>query len=110
WFGGFVDLVDAGANLYMMGCFRLGTPLLTPDGDKRIEDFRVGDMILARSEYDPDGPLEVKEVEEVFVWLAPVLHLHIGGQVIGTTAKHPFYERYKGWVAAQQLEVGDQLS
>jgi hypothetical protein len=84
--------------------------MLTPDGDKPIEQFRRGDKILARPEFDPNGALEVKEVEEVFVRLAPVLHLHVGGQVIGTTAEHPFYERVKGWVAARELEAGDELS
>jgi hypothetical protein len=84
--------------------------MLTPDGHRAIEELRPGDKVLARSEYDPTGALEVKEVEEVFVRLAAVLHLHVGGQVIGTTAEHPFYERVKGWVAARELEAGDELS
>jgi hypothetical protein len=37
WFGGFVDLADAGSNLYMMGCFAAGTPLLTPTGSKKTK-------------------------------------------------------------------------
>jgi intein/homing endonuclease len=48
-------------------------------------------------------------VEEVFVTESLVWHLHIGGQVIRTTAEHPFYAHEKGWVNANQLAVGDWL-
>ena len=41
-------------------------PLLTPVGSKPIEQFRVGDMVLSRTEFDPSGPVEAKVVEEVF--------------------------------------------
>ena len=34
-------------------------------------------------------------------------HLHIGGQVIGTSGEHPFYVAGKGWTAANELQVGD---
>ena len=37
WFGGLVDLADAGISVYLMGCFAAGTPLLTPTGHKAIE-------------------------------------------------------------------------
>ena len=47
-------------------CFAAGTKLLTPDGPKAIEEFKVGDPILSRSEYDPNGPLQEKLVEEAF--------------------------------------------
>jgi hypothetical protein len=109
WFGGLVDLADAGANLYMMGCFAAGTPLLTPDGDKLIEQFKVGDLILTAPEDDPQGALEVKPVEEVFVRTAPVVNLHVGGVIIRTTAEHPFWVRGKGWQPTAFLEIGDEL-
>jgi hypothetical protein len=48
-------------------------------------------------------------VEEVFVTGSLVWHLHIGGQVIRTTAEHPFYAHEKGWVNANQLAIGDWL-
>jgi hypothetical protein len=110
WFGGFVDLADAGGNLYMMGCFAKGTPLLTPTGSKPIEEFRVGDEVLARAEDDWRAPVEAKRVEEVFVREAFILHLHVGGQVIRTTREHPFYVKYKGWLPASELQPADQLS
>jgi hypothetical protein len=110
WFGGFVNLADASANLYMMSCFAAGTPLRTPGGHQFIENFRPGDLILTRSEVDPEGALEAKEVEEVFVNLAPIVHLHVGGQVIRTTGEHPFFEKKHGWVPANTLKPGDWLA
>src|SRR5262249_42878521 len=47
------------------GCFPAGTSLLTPQGSKRIEEFRPGDLILSRAETEPSGVVEAKEVQEV---------------------------------------------
>src|SRR5262249_37572320 len=38
----------AGFNKLGQSCFTAGTPLLTPDGSKPIEQFREGDLILSR--------------------------------------------------------------
>jgi len=102
----------AGANdaWQSRACFAAGTPLLTPDGERVIEQFRPGHLVVSRSEFDPEGPLEVKVVEEVFVRLGRLLHLHVGGQVIRTTAEHPFFVRGSGWVPAGELHIGDMLS
>lgn len=94
----------------LSACFAAGTPLLTPNGHKPIEEFLVGDLLLSRSEFDPDGPVEAKQVEEVFVRTGKVLHLHVGGQIIKTTQEHPFWVKDKGWIPACELLVGDLLS
>ena len=39
----------------------------------------------------------------------PLLHLHVGGQVIRTTAEHPFFVRGEGWRAARLLQAGQSL-
>jgi hypothetical protein len=92
-------------------CFAAGTPLLTPEGSKRIEEFRVGDLVLARDENQVDGPVEAKVVEEVFVVeSAPIMVIWVGGQRIETTPPHPFFVRAKGWQAAGELQQGDELS
>jgi Pretoxin HINT domain len=88
-------------------CFDAGTQLWTPVGYRNIEEIRPGDLIFSRSEHNPSGLIEAKVVEEVFERFAPVLNLHVGGQVIATTAEHPFFAYNKGWVAANTLEVGD---
>ncbi len=110
-FGGFVNLFSAGANLFMgaRACFAAGTPLRTPAGYKMIVEFKTGDQILSRAEDNPEGPIEVKTVEEVFERYAFILHLHVPGQVIRTTGEHPFYVQEKGWLPAHDLKIGDLL-
>lgn len=104
-----VGMMQAGRSLPGRVCFVAGTHLRTPEGSKPIEHFRVGDQLLSRDEYNPEGPVAVKNVEDVFVRFGRVLHLHIGGQVIGTTAEHPFYVRNKGWLPARELVPGSLL-
>jgi hypothetical protein len=87
-----------------------GTPLKTPGGWKPIEAFCPGDLVLSRNENDPDGPVEVKVVEEVFVGEGLVWNLHVDGQVIQTTAEHPFYVKDRGWLPTNRLRVGDHLA
>ena len=111
-FGGFVNLVDAAANLYMgtRACFPARSPLRTRDGYKMIEEFKPGDMILSRDENNPDGPVAEKTVEQIFERYAFILHLHVPGQVIRTTGEHPFYVQGKGWLAAHDLKIDDLLN
>ena len=99
-----------GASPWSQACFAAGTPLLTPEGSKPIEEFQVGDLLLSRDENRVDGPVEAKVVEEVFVRTAPIMELRVGGRVIQTTGAHPFYVRGKGWRAAEILEIGDELA
>ncbi len=94
----------------LRACFAAGTPLLTPEGSESIENIEAGDYVLARDEFDPDGPVLAKQVEEVFRNYAPIWHVHVGEQVIRTTGEHPFWVRGKGWKSANELEVGDELS
>lgn len=91
-------------------CFPAGTPLLTPTGDKAIERFRVGDQILSRSELNPEGELETKVVEEVFVRMARIVRMRVNGHEIATTAEHPFWVKGKGWQMVSELRPGDLLS
>jgi hypothetical protein len=64
-------------------------------------------VVLSRDEHDPCGAVSGRVVEEVFVRAAWVLNLHVGGQVIGTTAGHPFYAEGRGWVRCDELHAGD---
>jgi hypothetical protein len=93
----------------LKACFAAGTPLLTPNGSRAVEEFRRGDELLSRSEFDPGGPVASRRVEKVFVRTARVLHLHVGRQVIRTTAEHPLYVGGRGWVPAGELQPGDCL-
>jgi hypothetical protein len=106
------NMVGSATARFKVACFAAGTPLVVDfEGNSRsIEDIEVGDDVLARSEFDAAGPLELKRVEEKFVRVAPVMELVVRGQVITTTAEHPFYvageERF---VPAGELTLEDQL-
>ena len=90
-------------------CFAGDTPLLTPTGHKKIQEFKPGDWVLSAPENDPEAPLEAKLVEEVFSNHLALFEVHVGGQIIRTTAGHPFYERERGWIPAQDLHEGSLL-
>jgi len=98
------------ASQLQIACFVSGTPLLTPYGDKPIEQFRIGDQILSRSEHDPEGPVAIKIVERTFVRVSSIVRITVGRRDIDTTAMHPFFVRGKGWIAAIEIQPGDQLS
>ncbi len=111
-FGGFAALVGTAANIYAMmrSCFAAGTKLLDVEGGKSCADaIKVGDRLWSRNEFEPDGPVELKEVEEVFTRVAPILNVHVAGQIIRTTGEHPFYVEGQGWVGAGLLQIGDLL-
>jgi hypothetical protein len=42
--------------------------------------------------------------------VAPILNVHVPGQIIRTTAEHPFWVLGRGWIPAAMLDVGDQLT
>ena len=79
-------------------------------GKKRADEVKVGDKLWSRSEFDPNGPLMLKEVEERFVRVTLVLNLRVAGQVLRTTGEHPFWVENRGrWLPAGELKVGDLL-
>lgn len=94
----------------LVPCFLAGTPVLTPDGEKPIEQLKPGDVVLSRDEASVEGPVESKLVEELFVREGVVLDLTVCGQVIHTTPEHPFYVQARGWTAAGDLQAGDLLA
>ena len=115
YIGGAVNTAFAilGARNYAKACFAKGTPIWTAEGHRPVEEIRTGELVAARNEHDPHGPIEFKPVLQTFVRQAAVLHLHLaaagGPLVIGTTAEHPFFAHGRGWVDAGELEVGDWL-
>ncbi len=91
-------------------CFAAGTPILTPDGHKRIEELRPGDVVLSRREDDPEGEIEECVVEEVFTGHTEIWEVFVGGRMIRTTRRHPFWVRGRGWVPAEYLEEGQEVA
>jgi hypothetical protein len=91
-------------------CFVAGTPVLTPTGETTVDQLRAGDFVLARSELDPTGPVEAKEVEAVFVRSAPVIRFRVSGQEIESTREHLVHVEGSGWQCVGDLRLGDRLS
>ena len=110
WEAGF-DLVGVAGNASQVvrPCFAAGTPIRTGSGAILIENLKAGDVVLSRNESDPDGQVDGKIVEEVFVRSANILNVIVQGRVIRTTSEHPFWVDGKGWTAAGELKAGDQL-
>jgi hypothetical protein len=89
-------------------CFVAGTPVLTVDGTKAIEDIDIGDKVWSRNL--EAGVDELQVVEQTFVEEASTLyHLTVAGSVLATTGGHPFMVRGRGWTIASELQVGDLL-
>jgi hypothetical protein len=105
------DAIQTNACVLLAGaCFAAGTKLWTPEGYRPVEAIRPGELVYARDESDPDGPIVAKLVEEKFERSGRILHLHLPeGRLIRTTPEHPFFERAGGWTAAGTLEVGDTI-
>lgn len=100
-------------------CFVAGTPVHTLNGLKRIEDVRVGDLVLTRPEDWTGGaaPADYKPVLQTFVTHpSELLHITVETdsgerETIVGTGPHPFYvERARAFVPASDLQPGDRLS
>ena len=89
-------------------CFVEGTLVLTEDGNKSIEEIKVGDLVY--SENPETGEKGLKQVLQTFVnETDELLHVFVENEEIIATSEHPFYVPEKGWVPAIQLRVGDIL-
>lgn len=90
-------------------CFAAGTPLLTPDGAKNIEECQAGDWVLLAPHWNPEAAPTARQVEEVFRRRSPILEVTLRDQTIWPTDEHPFFGLGQGWTKAAQLQVGDCL-
>jgi len=89
-------------------CFVAGTKVLTDEGEKNIEDIKVGDKVLSKDE--ETGEVAYKEVTATFNHETDeIYNIHVGGQTIESTYNHPFYVAGKGWTFVKDLKVGDLL-
>lgn len=89
-------------------CFVAGTKVQTDEGEKNIEDIKVGDKVLSKNE--ETGKVAYKEVTATFNHETDEIYqIHVGDQVIESTYNHPFYVKDKGWTFVKDLKVGDLL-
>jgi RHS repeat-associated protein len=89
-------------------CFVAGTKVLTPVGEKPIEELQVGEWVVA---CNPElGVVENCRILQQFERESSiVLDLLVDGETITCTPEHPFWVPERGWVEAEALQVGTQL-
>ncbi|MBI4748210.1 MAG: Hint domain-containing protein [Acidobacteria bacterium] len=108
-------------------CFAAGTPVQTRDGQRNIEDLRVGDEVLSYNEQT--GQTEYQPITALYAHQnALVLNVTVEGEPepLKVTPEHPFLA-YRArndlsseesdpdsqsngeWIEAGHLKVGDQL-
>ncbi|OJJ20565.1 hypothetical protein BKI52_19115 [marine bacterium AO1-C] len=79
----------------------------TCHGYKKIEEVKAGDLVWSYN--TQTSKKELRKVLKTFVRTAhQLIYLHLGNQIIKTTAEHPFYLEGK-WVKAGDLNRGDSL-
>lgn len=90
-------------------CFTAGTPVLTEDGLRPIEEIKPGDYVLACD--TTTGEQSLQKVLRVFVSTTDTIVTITTSdkEVIETTEGHPFYVTDEGWVPAGNLKSGDIL-
>ncbi len=105
-------------------CFIEGTPILTENGLKPIEEIREGDKVLSYNEQTKQT--EYKTVVQTMVREAEagrILSVKVEGEeALGVTGEHPFYVRvHKArdntaseddegeWIEAKDLRIGDEI-
>lgn len=86
-------------------CFEAGTMIATPYGDKPIEDIHVGDEVFSFV----NGSRIVSRVVNTYQRRATIWSVGLSnGEVVKTTATHPFYAN-NYFIQAQFLEPNDKL-
>jgi DNA repair protein RadD len=83
-------------------CFVRGTNIATPNGSRRIEEMREGDLVF--------NALGVSRVEGVVrKWRAATVTLRLSnGEIVRVTEDHPIFTG-SGWKAAGELEIRSRL-
>ena len=90
-------------------CFKEGTIVKTEEGDKKIEDIKVGDKVLSKN--PETGEIAYKKVTKLYrnethVWVT----IHLGKKIeITTTLLHAFFVSGVGLRNAFTLKQGSQL-
>ena len=99
---------SATANFSLAACFVAGTPVLTENGFKNIEDIKVGDKVYAIN--IDNNERELKTVKETYINRTYETYtLTVNNKTVTATPRHQFYIVDKGWVRAYDLEEGDKI-
>lgn len=94
---------NSGSSGSGVSCFVAGTMITTPDGDRPIEELKVGDVVLTW-DFLLEQPVETKVVDTFVHVNRATLYLNTLGGNVQTTAEHPF------WTGREWVEAGDLCS
>lgn len=91
-------------------CFVPGTPVLTKNGIKKIEDIQIGDIVLSYNEkFNQNQYSEV--IDTMKHWASEDLYkIYIKNTILETTSIHKFLiirDGIKEWLPAAALKIGD---
>lgn len=105
------DPVEAGinylCNFFGNACFTLDTKVMTPNGEKNINEFSKGDSVIA---FDEDENLIESFVTDIFVHKNESVYSYSfsNGVSIKSTPNHPFYTK-NGFLEIGNLNIGDSV-
>ena len=118
--GGGCNVFDYGAGVLTAGAatrlsspggpcsFSADTVVMTEDGPVPIAELEPGDLVLAYNE--ETGDVGYYPITDVWSHDDPVIvYLTMDGETIITTPEHPFYTEEGQWVAAGELQTGDEI-
>lgn len=94
-------------------CLDGETLISTPEGDKRIKDIKVGDIVTSYN--TKTGVFEPKRVKEVFEnhpssLSAKMLEIELeNGKKVQITENHPVLTQNRGWIRAGELNENDDI-
>ncbi|MBO5262009.1 MAG: InlB B-repeat-containing protein [Clostridia bacterium] len=98
-------LMNGVISMITSACFTAGTQIATPQGSKNIEDIKLDDLVYSYS----DGKVVVGKVTQLYCRQAIVWSVALtNGQIIKTTAYHPFYVNGE-YIEVKDLQKGDEL-
>ncbi len=102
------EYIAAGAGSGITGknfkCLAGGTLITTNKGEKKIEDLKVGDEVLSLGEsfcYNRIIAIKKSITHKIY-------EITIGKNIIRATGEHRFYIHNKGYIAVEDLQVGDK--
>ena len=82
-------------------CFKAGTKILTPDGQRNIEDLKPGDVVISASNVPRSVKTCFKHFSEDTIYLK-----FASGKELYTTKEHPILGLRGGFIPAKDLKLG----
>jgi RHS repeat-associated protein len=95
------------------GCLEAGTLVSTPNGLRRIEEIRVGDLVLAMNE--ETGQVAPRHVTDLIrpepkpLYALTVRDAAGDFETFHATDDHPWRVQGRGWVETEDLRPGDRI-